>query len=217
MLLRLGIDACGDVCEVEEISDYIDNKYISAVEAAWRLHGFPLHDRSHAVVRLPVHLPNQQRIYSHDDDRLEDVAERAPMSELLGWFEYNREHEDGRDLTYSQFPERYTWNKKDKVRDPLIACMITISSEMARHSSTKSMAANRTTWRLDLMFLHAPNFSCHNVAFVLMAVPVLGASCASEPSRMRPSPWPNTTVCPLFRSMRHHHPCSKTRPRRIRC
>ena len=38
-----------------EISNFIDCRYVSAPEAIWRLRESPMHDRSHAVIRLPVH------------------------------------------------------------------------------------------------------------------------------------------------------------------
>ena len=45
-----------------EINNYIDCRYVSAPEAMWRLRESKMHDRSHNVMRLPVHLPNQQSI-----------------------------------------------------------------------------------------------------------------------------------------------------------
>ena len=45
-----------------EITNYINARYVSASEAMWRLLKCKMQDRSHAVMRLPVHLPNQQRI-----------------------------------------------------------------------------------------------------------------------------------------------------------
>eukprot|EP00959_Pyramimonas_sp_CCMP1952_P100794 2108639-Pyramimonas_sp.AAC.1 len=37
----------------DEVSDYVDSRYVGAPEAAWRLMGFELHGQSHAVERLP--------------------------------------------------------------------------------------------------------------------------------------------------------------------
>ncbi|GBL82079.1 hypothetical protein AVEN_50639-1 [Araneus ventricosus] len=48
--------------QYNEIANYIDARYVSAPEAMWRLLGLHMHDRSHAVMRLPVHLPNQKRV-----------------------------------------------------------------------------------------------------------------------------------------------------------
>ena len=45
----------------DEISDYIDSRYLSPMEAAWRIEELPLSDRSHPIVRLAVHTENQQK------------------------------------------------------------------------------------------------------------------------------------------------------------
>lgn len=46
----------------DEVTNYINCRYVSAPEAIWRLREHKMHDRSHKVMRLPVHLPDQQRI-----------------------------------------------------------------------------------------------------------------------------------------------------------
>ena len=45
-----------------EVQNYIDARYVSAPEAMWRLLKNKMHNRSHTVIRLPVHLPGRQRI-----------------------------------------------------------------------------------------------------------------------------------------------------------
>jgi hypothetical protein len=47
----------------DEISSYLDTRYVSAPEAVWRLLGSPMKFKSHAVYRLPVHLPEDQMVY----------------------------------------------------------------------------------------------------------------------------------------------------------
>ncbi|CAF3050347.1 unnamed protein product [Rotaria sp. Silwood2] len=49
--------------EWDEIKAHLDARYVSAPEAAWRLFEFPLHDKSHAIIRLAVHLPSQEPVY----------------------------------------------------------------------------------------------------------------------------------------------------------
>uniref|UniRef100_UPI0035900DBD uncharacterized protein n=1 Tax=Myxine glutinosa TaxID=7769 RepID=UPI0035900DBD len=43
--------------EVDEIKTYLDCRYVSAPEAAWRLMEFEMHKQSHSITRLAVHLP----------------------------------------------------------------------------------------------------------------------------------------------------------------
>lgn len=50
------------IVDHDEIHDYIEARYIEPVEASWRILDKKLQDKSHAIVRLPVHLPNEQNI-----------------------------------------------------------------------------------------------------------------------------------------------------------
>ena len=47
----------------DEITMHLDARYVAAPEATWRILRFPMHDKSHAVERLPVHLPRGQHIF----------------------------------------------------------------------------------------------------------------------------------------------------------
>jgi hypothetical protein len=47
---------------VNEISAFVDARYISACESLWRIYGFPLHAHSPNIERLPVHQENGQSI-----------------------------------------------------------------------------------------------------------------------------------------------------------
>ena len=46
----------------DEITLHLDARYVAAPEATWRIFRFPLHDKSHSVERLPVHLPRGQNV-----------------------------------------------------------------------------------------------------------------------------------------------------------
>ena len=57
-----GPDRACMVTEVDEITEYLDARYVTAPEACWRIFEYPLHHKSHAVERLPVHLRNMQAL-----------------------------------------------------------------------------------------------------------------------------------------------------------
>jgi hypothetical protein len=40
----------------DEISTFLDTRYVSAPEAAWRINNFALSNRSHVISQLAVHL-----------------------------------------------------------------------------------------------------------------------------------------------------------------
>uniref|UniRef100_UPI00358EF83A uncharacterized protein n=1 Tax=Myxine glutinosa TaxID=7769 RepID=UPI00358EF83A len=48
--------------EVDEIKTYLDCRYVSAPETAWRLMEFEMHKQSHSITRLVVHLPELQTV-----------------------------------------------------------------------------------------------------------------------------------------------------------
>ncbi|CAF4711473.1 unnamed protein product, partial [Rotaria sp. Silwood2] len=61
--IQQGAAAAQETLEWDEMKAHLDARYVSAPEAAWRLFEFLLHDKSHAIIRLAVHLPNQQPVY----------------------------------------------------------------------------------------------------------------------------------------------------------
>lgn len=66
----------------DEIRNFIDGRYVGPVEAVWRILGKTLQDKSHAIIRLPVHLPNQQNIVIGDDvdeTEIRNVLEKQTM------------------------------------------------------------------------------------------------------------------------------------------
>jgi len=69
-----------------------------------------MHDRSHSVTLLPVHLPGVRDIAFDDGDDIDllDQVLNCP-SKLEAFFALNREHRNARDLYYVQIPEYYNW------------------------------------------------------------------------------------------------------------
>ncbi len=49
----------GNVVEANEIKKYFDCRYVSALEAVWRIFKFDMHERFPTIERLQYHLPNQ--------------------------------------------------------------------------------------------------------------------------------------------------------------
>ena len=50
-----------------EIEQYINTRYVGSPEAMWRLLEYKMHDKSQNIIRLPVHLENQQTIIYEDE------------------------------------------------------------------------------------------------------------------------------------------------------
>ncbi|KAL0306162.1 UNVERIFIED_CONTAM: hypothetical protein Sradi_6033500 [Sesamum radiatum] len=100
---------------VDEIKQYLDCRYVSAIEACWRIYEFELQKQYPSVERLQYHLPNEQFVVFNEDDHLYDVVNRNGVQDtmLTKWFEANKKYPVARTLTYVQFPTAWVW-KRDK-------------------------------------------------------------------------------------------------------
>lgn len=43
----------------DEVTAFLNTRYVSSCEAAYRIFSYPMHEQSHSVFRLPVHLPQE--------------------------------------------------------------------------------------------------------------------------------------------------------------
>jgi hypothetical protein len=77
---------------INELKEYIDSRYISAIESCWHIFEFPMHAESPTVYSLVVHEPDMQLVYYNPDDLLDEVVDRdsAKKTTLTAWFEANR-------------------------------------------------------------------------------------------------------------------------------
>jgi hypothetical protein len=106
--------------DVDEIKKWYNCRYLSPSEAVWRLLAFDIHKKFPAVIRLSIHLENQQSITFRDSSSLHNVVNYREMTNtmFLAWFTANMEYEEGRDLTYAEFPSKFVYNAKDHFWKP---------------------------------------------------------------------------------------------------
>ncbi|XP_035837306.1 uncharacterized protein LOC118485145 [Helianthus annuus] len=99
-----------------EIEEYLNCRYISSIEACWKIFEFEMKYRDVAVERLPFQEEGCNRVYFHDNDEVEEVAQRATasMSKFTEWMRANERFPHGRSLTYVEFPSKFTWHEKEK-------------------------------------------------------------------------------------------------------
>lgn len=94
----------------------VETRFLSSVEASYNLCAFNLHDRSHTVYRLAVHLEDAQNVIFHPD-QIEDSLDRELFRKtmLTGWFELNKQDlpSNPQQFKYIDIPYHYTWNKKE--------------------------------------------------------------------------------------------------------
>ena len=92
----------------DEISSYLNSRYIGPTEAAYRIFKYPMTERSHTVVRLPVHLENEQSVYFTESTAFDDLIRAETRRTMLtAWMETNRE--TNCKVRYPDMPEHYVW------------------------------------------------------------------------------------------------------------
>ena len=77
----------------DEIKQYLDSRYVSAPEAHHRFYEFRMHEEVPNVVRLQLHLKDQQyAVFDPQDPTVERTVERAEKAQLLQYFKTNADN-----------------------------------------------------------------------------------------------------------------------------
>ncbi|KDR21840.1 hypothetical protein L798_03414 [Zootermopsis nevadensis] len=71
----------GDELHYDEITNYQDSRMITAPEAAHRILENEMHRRSHAIIRLPVHLPNEQTVEFGEEATTKTLEKQLPVQQ----------------------------------------------------------------------------------------------------------------------------------------
>ena len=100
----------------DEVSHFIDTRYVSACEGFWRMFKYPLHGTSHTIMRLLFHLPGARIVYfreGNEEGAIENAADKPSMFEA--WFKLNESDVHARPYLYPQIPLFYRYdNSKHK-------------------------------------------------------------------------------------------------------
>lgn len=97
---------------IDEVKNYISGRYVGSQEAMWRIFEFHMHDRSHTVVRLPLHTEYRDEIEFDDAMQTQPIPERehaTANSMLNAFFEFNRLNPNLR-LFYLDIPKQYRYD-----------------------------------------------------------------------------------------------------------
>ena len=118
----------------DEIKLYLDSRYVSASEATWRLMRFKMHEETPNIVRLAVHLENEQTVIFNEEDVANGVidAAAAKHTTLTAYFKANAEELNRRqnapligphpasaiDFLYQEFPQKFIWKAPKRAWEP---------------------------------------------------------------------------------------------------
>ena len=96
----------------DEIKEYVDARYISAIEAVWHIFHFLMHEQGPSVIRLDTHLENQNTIVFKDDDKMGQIKNKVKLTKLTAWFELNKIDPDANQYLYHDIPRYYVWKNE---------------------------------------------------------------------------------------------------------
>ena len=102
----------------DEIKLYLDSRYVSACEGVWRLLQFGMHEEHPNIVRLQVHLPNQQLITWNENNapNVQAVVDEQGNKDtnLTAFFKANAQYPEAQQLLYQDFPSKFVWIPKER-------------------------------------------------------------------------------------------------------
>ncbi|XP_077128631.1 uncharacterized protein LOC143784336 isoform X1 [Ranitomeya variabilis] len=109
---KANLEICQTNIQHDETHQFMDSRYVSAPEAAWRILSYPMHKQSHSIIRLAVHLPHSQPLYFHEDDSIGNIKQKLHQnSTLMAYFKLNQNDHHAHIYLYREIPENYVWKE----------------------------------------------------------------------------------------------------------
>ena len=101
---------------VNEIIQFQDSRYISSIEACWRILEFYLQKQYLSVQKLQYHLRGEHFVVFRDTDDVESMINRDGIHDTMftKWVEANINHPDANEFTYIEFPTEWVSGTQSK-------------------------------------------------------------------------------------------------------
>ncbi len=96
---------------LDELKNYLDARFVSASESAWRILGFPMSGQHPATQRLSIHLENQQSVIFKEADLPEKALEGKEKTQLKEYFEFNKSDQTLKHVLYHDMPKHCSWQE----------------------------------------------------------------------------------------------------------
>jgi ATP-dependent DNA helicase PIF1 len=87
---------------VDEIKQYRNVRWVTPLEALWRIYDFDLSENDPPIMQLQHHLPGMNMVGYQQNQNIENVLKRqgSEQSMLTEYFEKNKTDEDARTILY---------------------------------------------------------------------------------------------------------------------
>ncbi|XP_065677359.1 uncharacterized protein LOC136092750 [Hydra vulgaris] len=97
----------------DEVNTFLDCRYVGAPEAFWQIFEYPISPMSHTIIRLKVHLPENQIVYFREREE-QVVLERAAQRDthLTAWFKLSSKNEEAHHYSYVDIPNHFVFDDK---------------------------------------------------------------------------------------------------------
>ena len=101
----------------DEVRQYQNKRYVSSMEASFRELQFPQIENKPAILRLPIHLENEQRITydPSNPEQVQQALQHGHKTMLTAYFEANMVFPEARAVKYKDFPEKFVFQQRNKV------------------------------------------------------------------------------------------------------
>ncbi|XP_065684368.1 uncharacterized protein LOC136096730 [Hydra vulgaris] len=90
-------------------------RFVSTQEALRRIYEYSISDMSHTIIRLQIHLPDNQRVNFNEGEEQVTIDRAAQRDTYLtAWFKLNGENNETRQYSYVEIPYHFVFGKNCK-------------------------------------------------------------------------------------------------------
>ena len=99
----------------DEVQRVLNTRYVSSMEATWRIFNFDICAVKPSVLQLTLHSPEEQTVtFFHGMDSAMSALLKNEQTQSMKYFEMNLSIHTTQDTFYHDFPEKFTWNPSKK-------------------------------------------------------------------------------------------------------
>ena len=99
----------------DEVQHFLNTRYVSSMEATWRIFNFDICVVKPSILQLTLHFPEEQTVtFFHGMDSTMSALLKNEHTQLTKYFEMNLSNRTAKETFYHDFPEKFTWNPSKK-------------------------------------------------------------------------------------------------------